>query len=48
MVKIQDFFTNMPRDLSKQTTHPTHHFFERFSSKHVNLARQVVLTSLLV
>ena len=34
MVKIQDFFTDMPCYLSNQTIQPAHYFFELFSSKH--------------
>ena len=39
IVKIQDFFSEMPCDLSNQTTQPAQHFFELFSSKHAHLTQ---------
>ena len=39
MVKIQDFFTDMPCYLSNQSIQPAHYFFELFSSEHAKQAQ---------
>ena len=37
MEKIQNFFSDMPCDLSNQRTQPAQHFFDLSSSKHAQI-----------
>ena len=39
MVKIQDFYFDMPCHLSNEATVPAHYFFEIFSLKHMEKAQ---------
>ena len=43
-MNIQDFFSDMPWDLSNHTTLPTYNFFGLFRSKHLNVG-QISITN---